>query len=151
MVTSPAMDTEFPGVVARPIGEFKSTSDYQYQVQSVFIFIVLSFCSSWGATWTSWRSSSWGWLSSTLMAKCQRAFAPGRLAQCPPLLVPTYLRRFFLHNWSYCHFRPLCYYLSWMIIFSLTSSSISLRTCTLRTAWSFSRTQGSSLTATKER
>jgi len=26
-----AMDTEFPGVVARPIGEFKSTSDYQYQ------------------------------------------------------------------------------------------------------------------------
>ena len=27
-----AMDTEFPGVVARPIGEFKSTSDYQYQV-----------------------------------------------------------------------------------------------------------------------
>ena len=26
------MDTEFPGVVARPIGEFKSTSDYQYQV-----------------------------------------------------------------------------------------------------------------------
>ena len=29
-----AMDTEFPGVVARPIGEFKSTSDYQYQVMS---------------------------------------------------------------------------------------------------------------------
>jgi len=27
-----AMDTEFPGVVARPIGEFKSTSDYQYQL-----------------------------------------------------------------------------------------------------------------------
>ena len=31
-----AMDTEFPGVVARPIGEFKSTSDYQYQVQKMF-------------------------------------------------------------------------------------------------------------------
>ena len=30
-----AMDTEFPGVVARPIGEFKSTSDYQYQVKYV--------------------------------------------------------------------------------------------------------------------
>ena len=30
-----AMDTEFPGVVARPIGEFKSTSDYQYQVIGV--------------------------------------------------------------------------------------------------------------------
>eukprot|EP00088_Acartia_fossae_P036120 TRINITY_DN3730_c0_g2_i1.p1 TRINITY_DN3730_c0_g2~~TRINITY_DN3730_c0_g2_i1.p1 ORF type:complete len:297 (-),score=66.29 TRINITY_DN3730_c0_g2_i1:639-1529(-) len=27
-----AMDTEFPGVVARPIGDFKSNSDYQYQL-----------------------------------------------------------------------------------------------------------------------
>jgi CCR4-NOT transcription complex subunit 7/8 len=27
-----AMDTEFPGVVARPIGEFRSCSEYQYQV-----------------------------------------------------------------------------------------------------------------------
>lgn len=27
-----AMDTEFPGVVARPYGEFKSNSDYQYQL-----------------------------------------------------------------------------------------------------------------------
>lgn len=27
-----AMDTEFPGVVARPLGEFKTTSDYQYQL-----------------------------------------------------------------------------------------------------------------------
>jgi len=26
------MDTEFPGVVARPIGEFKSSADYQYQL-----------------------------------------------------------------------------------------------------------------------
>jgi len=26
-----AMDTEFPGVVARPIGEFRSSADYQYQ------------------------------------------------------------------------------------------------------------------------
>lgn len=26
-----AMDTEFPGVVARPIGSFKSSSDYHYQ------------------------------------------------------------------------------------------------------------------------
>ena len=28
-------DTEFPGVVARPIGEFKSQSDYQYQLVRV--------------------------------------------------------------------------------------------------------------------
>ncbi|KAJ1862282.1 CCR4-NOT core DEDD RNase subunit, partial [Coemansia sp. RSA 2703] len=27
-----AMDTEFPGVVARPIGQFASTSDYHYQL-----------------------------------------------------------------------------------------------------------------------
>ncbi|CAH1159353.1 unnamed protein product [Phaedon cochleariae] len=27
-----AMDTEFPGVVARPIGEFRSSADYQYQM-----------------------------------------------------------------------------------------------------------------------
>lgn len=27
-----AMDTEFPGVVARPIGEFRSTAEYQYQL-----------------------------------------------------------------------------------------------------------------------
>lgn len=27
-----AMDTEFPGVVARPIGEFRSPADYQYQL-----------------------------------------------------------------------------------------------------------------------
>lgn len=27
-----AMDTEFPGVVARPIGEFRSPADFQYQL-----------------------------------------------------------------------------------------------------------------------
>jgi len=27
-----AMDTEFPGVVARPVGEFRSMADYQYQL-----------------------------------------------------------------------------------------------------------------------
>jgi CCR4-NOT transcription complex subunit 7/8 len=27
-----AMDTEFPGTVARPIGDFKSTAEYQYQM-----------------------------------------------------------------------------------------------------------------------
>ena len=27
-----SMDTEFPGVVARPIGDFNTTSDYQYQL-----------------------------------------------------------------------------------------------------------------------
>lgn len=30
-----AMDTEFPGVVARPIGEFRSTCDYQYNLLKV--------------------------------------------------------------------------------------------------------------------
>lgn len=30
------MDTEFPGVVARPIGEFRSTADYQYQLLRYF-------------------------------------------------------------------------------------------------------------------
>jgi len=30
-----AMDTEFPGVVSRPIGEFRNSSDYQYQVLRV--------------------------------------------------------------------------------------------------------------------
>ncbi|KAG7273450.1 hypothetical protein CRUP_032698 [Coryphaenoides rupestris] len=35
-----AMDTEFPGVVVRPIGEFRSTVDYQYQLLAL-------------ATWTS--------------------------------------------------------------------------------------------------
>lgn len=28
----PHQDTEFPGVVVRPIGEFRSTVDYQYQL-----------------------------------------------------------------------------------------------------------------------
>ena len=27
-----AMDTEFPGIVARPIGDFRSSADYQYQL-----------------------------------------------------------------------------------------------------------------------
>jgi hypothetical protein len=27
-----AMDTEFPGIVAKPIGDFRSASDYQYQL-----------------------------------------------------------------------------------------------------------------------
>lgn len=32
-----AMDTEFPGVVARPIGQFTSTTDYIYQIMRVNI------------------------------------------------------------------------------------------------------------------
>lgn len=40
-----AMDTEFPGVVARPIGEFRSTADYQYQLLRYhFIFYKYSPC-----------------------------------------------------------------------------------------------------------
>lgn len=35
-----AMDTEFPGVVARPIGEFKSTCDYQYHLLKVNVDIL---------------------------------------------------------------------------------------------------------------
>lgn len=30
-----SMDTEFPGIVARPIGQFKTSGDYQYQVLRV--------------------------------------------------------------------------------------------------------------------
>ena len=40
-----AMDTEFPGVVARPIGEFKSTSDYQYQVLKRLTYLSLNITS----------------------------------------------------------------------------------------------------------
>ncbi|GAB5567200.1 CCR4-NOT transcription complex subunit 8 isoform X1 [Prionailurus iriomotensis] len=32
MTSTKAMDTEFPGVVVRPIGEFRSSIDYQYQL-----------------------------------------------------------------------------------------------------------------------
>ena len=45
-----SQDTEFPGVVARPIGEFRSTSDYQYQLLRCnvdllkLIQVGLSFC-----------------------------------------------------------------------------------------------------------
>ena len=35
-----AMDTEFPGVVARPIGEFKSSADYQYQLLRCKLLII---------------------------------------------------------------------------------------------------------------
>ena len=30
--TPSLQDTEFPGIVAKPIGDFKSASDYQYQL-----------------------------------------------------------------------------------------------------------------------
>jgi len=50
-----AMDTEFPGVVARPIGEFKSNSDYQYQMLRCNVDLLkmiqlgLTFCDKDGA------------------------------------------------------------------------------------------------------
>ncbi len=31
MILPPTQDTEFPGIVARPIGSFKGSSDYHYQ------------------------------------------------------------------------------------------------------------------------
>ncbi|XP_038057903.1 CCR4-NOT transcription complex subunit 7-like [Patiria miniata] len=45
-----AMDTEFPGVVARPIGEFRSNSEYQYQLHRCNVDLLkiiqlgLTFC-----------------------------------------------------------------------------------------------------------
>jgi hypothetical protein len=45
-----AMDTEFPGVVARPIGAFQSSTDYQYQTLRCNVDLLkiiqlgLSFC-----------------------------------------------------------------------------------------------------------
>uniref|UniRef100_A0A8C5LIW4 poly(A)-specific ribonuclease n=1 Tax=Jaculus jaculus TaxID=51337 RepID=A0A8C5LIW4_JACJA len=51
------MDTEFPGVVARPIGEFRSNADYQYQLlRCNFNFkfnltlCALGFICSWSGT-----------------------------------------------------------------------------------------------------
>ncbi len=44
------MDTEFPGVVARPIGEFRSNSEYQYQLHRCNVDLLkiiqlgLTFC-----------------------------------------------------------------------------------------------------------
>jgi len=51
-----AMDTEFPGVVARPIGEFRNSSEYQYQLLRVnvdmlnIIQIGLTFMDEHGGT-----------------------------------------------------------------------------------------------------
>jgi CCR4-NOT transcription complex subunit 7/8 len=59
-----AMDTEFPGVVARPIGEFRSTSDYQYQLLRCNVDLLkiiqlgLTFLDSEGKTpsgYTTWQ------------------------------------------------------------------------------------------------
>ncbi|XP_054152935.1 CCR4-NOT transcription complex subunit 7-like [Oppia nitens] len=59
-----AMDTEFPGVVARPIGEFRSTSDYQYQLLRCNVDLLkiiqlgLTFLDSKGETppgYTTWQ------------------------------------------------------------------------------------------------
>jgi len=49
-----AMDTEFPGIVTRPVGNFRSTSDYHYQTlrlnvdQLKIIQLGLTFCDSEG-------------------------------------------------------------------------------------------------------
>ena len=40
-----AMDTEFPGVVARPYGTFRSHTDYQYQVIMCPVFVRLCLIS----------------------------------------------------------------------------------------------------------
>ena len=85
-----AMDTEFPGVVARPIGEFKSTSDYQYQVWSHTVWDNLNWaldyslgghvnlCSCWDAMLTYWKSSSLASPSLTRKEAPLRGFAHGR-------------------------------------------------------------------------
>lgn len=49
-----AMDTEFPGVVARPIGNFKNSSDYHFQTLRCNVDLLkiiqlgLTFCDSKG-------------------------------------------------------------------------------------------------------
>ncbi|XP_013779157.1 CCR4-NOT transcription complex subunit 7-like [Limulus polyphemus] len=59
-----AMDTEFPGVVARPIGEFRSTAEYQYQLLKCNVDLLkiiqlgLTFLSDLGETppgYTTWQ------------------------------------------------------------------------------------------------
>lgn len=59
-----AMDTEFPGVVARPIGEFRSPADYQYQLLKCNVDLLkiiqlgLSFLNKDGKTppgYTTWQ------------------------------------------------------------------------------------------------
>lgn len=58
-----AMDTEFPGVVARPIGQFLSNTDYLYQIMRVNIHLLkiiqlgLTFMDSTGKTPTGY--STW--------------------------------------------------------------------------------------------
>jgi CCR4-NOT transcription complex subunit 7/8 len=45
-----AMDTEFPGVVARPVGNFKSSREYHYKVSTWDPDMVpcAACCSGWG-------------------------------------------------------------------------------------------------------
>ncbi|XP_076312123.1 CCR4-NOT transcription complex subunit 7-like isoform X1 [Tachypleus tridentatus] len=59
-----AMDTEFPGVVARPIGEFRSTAEYQYQLLKCNVDLLkiiqlgLTFLNDQGETppgYTTWQ------------------------------------------------------------------------------------------------
>lgn len=56
-----AMDTEFPGVVARPIGEFKSTNDYRYHLMRCNVNILkliqlgLTFLDETGRECTTWQ------------------------------------------------------------------------------------------------
>jgi len=60
-----AMDTEFPGVVARPIGEFRSTNDYRYHLMRCNVNILkliqlgLTFLDESGQTpgreYTTWQ------------------------------------------------------------------------------------------------
>ncbi|XP_017787013.1 PREDICTED: CCR4-NOT transcription complex subunit 7 [Nicrophorus vespilloides] len=60
-----AMDTEFPGVVARPIGEFRSTAEYQYQLLRCNVDLLriiqlgLTFLDEYGKTpggsYTTWQ------------------------------------------------------------------------------------------------
>lgn len=59
-----AMDTEFPGVVARPIGEFRTPADFQYQLLKCNVDLLkiiqlgLSFLNKDGKTppgYTTWQ------------------------------------------------------------------------------------------------
>lgn len=70
-----AMDTEFPGVVARPVGNFKNSGEYHYQTLrcgaaaravtptdpalQARLFVAQGRLLSAGATWTCSSSYSW--------------------------------------------------------------------------------------------
>ena len=121
-----AMDTEFPGVVARPIGEFKSTSDYQYQVGHRH----------------KWSSDNFIWDHLFSAAEMQRW--PSENHSAWPYLLQQGRR----NPWGGLHMAGIKEPLEWLssqgfsltgVCFSSISSSTCQRTCMQRTVLNFCR------------